>query len=91
MNIERTALFQQTAGCEVSHMPDGYVVYQSDREMVHYLNPAAAMVYELVGQKQPLDGIADYMKASFALPATPCNEVAACLEKLIAENLITPC
>jgi hypothetical protein len=85
------AKFEQVEGCEITQMPDGYVVYQGSREKVHYLNPTAAIIYELCGERMPIGDIADYLRASFSLPAPPTTEVEACIESLLTENLIKSC
>jgi hypothetical protein len=72
-------------------MPDGVVIYHSETEKVHYLNPTAAIVYELCGTGQSLGQIAEYLKAAFTLADPPVNEVHRCIESLITERLIEPC
>jgi hypothetical protein len=91
MPIEPTAIFKWTCDCETSHMPDGVVLYHAEAEKVHYLNPTAAIVYELCGSGQSLMQIADRLRASFMLPQAPLHEVQACIEQLVAEGLIEPC
>jgi len=83
--------YAQTPGCEVSHMPDGFVVYQVAKEKVHYLNPSAAMIYELCGTKLTVAGIAIYLQKAFALPEPPLSEVTDCIGALVTEGLIEPC
>jgi hypothetical protein len=83
--------YAQTPGCEVSHMPDGFVVYQVDKENVHYLNPSAAMIYELCGMKLTVRGIAVYLQNAFALPEPPLSEVIDCIDALVTQGLVEPC
>ncbi len=83
--------YAQAAGCEVSHMPDGFVVYQAATEKVHYLNPTAAMIYELCGTKLTVADIVAYVQKTFALPEPPQSEVAECIGSLVAEGLIEQC
>jgi hypothetical protein len=91
MLLDTTAIYSQTSGCEKSSMPDGVVVYQTATEKVHYLNPTAAIVYELCGAKQSPDAIAGYLHATFSLLEPPLDEVHACIKQLLAEGLIEPC
>jgi hypothetical protein len=85
------AIYAQTPGCEVSHMPDGFVVYQAKEEKVHYLNPTASMIYELCGSKLTVAGIAAYLQKSFSLPEPPMAEVVHCIDTLVAQRLIELC
>ena len=86
-----SALYKQVGGCEVSHIPDGYMVHQAEPEKVHYLNPTAAIVYELCDGAQSVAAIADYLQSNFSLPASPLAEVQDCIASLLAEGLIAPC
>jgi coenzyme PQQ synthesis protein D (PqqD) len=83
--------YVQTQGCEISHMPDGFVVYQVEQEKVHYLNPTAAMVYELCSTRLDATGMAKYLQSVFALPEPPLAEVTDCIDTLIKQGLIEAC
>jgi hypothetical protein len=83
--------FRQTSGCEVSHMPDGFVVYQVSSEKVHYLNPTAAMVYELCGTRLALADIVSYVGNAFSLPDPPVAEVEQCIDDLVKQGLVERC
>jgi hypothetical protein len=83
--------YAQTPGCEVSHVPDGFVIYQAKREKVHYLNPTAAMVYELCGTKLTVSDIAAYLGKTFSLPEPPLTEVSECIDSLVREGLVELC
>jgi hypothetical protein len=87
-NLEQTYL--KTEGAEPSEVPDGYVVYQAGRDMVHYLNPTAVIVYELCdGAHTGLD-MARYIAELYELGAPPTDEVSACLATLQEQQLIRP-
>ena len=38
-------IFKSTDGIEVTEVPDGFVIYDETGELVHYLNPAAAIAF----------------------------------------------
>ena len=78
-------------GLEVNKMPDGYVVYQAERDKVHYLNPSAAMIFELCGETTTIDAITSYLQEAFTLSTPPAGDVLACLEELVAEGIIRRC
>jgi hypothetical protein len=85
------AKYVRADGLEVNRMPDGYVVYQPERDKVHYLNPSAAMIFELCGEKTTFGAITTYLQEAYALSAPPVGEVRACLAELVAEGIIRPC
>lgn len=85
------ATFAVEAGHEVSQVPDGCVIYQSSRERVHFLNPTAVVVYELVAAGKPVREIVAFLEDAFALDQAPDEAVRACIESLSREQLIVPC
>ncbi len=85
------AFYKQVGGCEVSHIPDGYMVHQAEPEKVHYLNPTAAIVYELCDGAQSVTAIANFLQSNFSLPEPPVAEVQDCIASLLVEGLIAPC
>lgn len=91
MTFELTATFRQTSGCEISQMSDGVVVYQTEKERVHYLNPAASLIYDLCRESQSVEAIADYLMDAFSLLEPPRGEVTQCIGQLLAEGLISRC
>lgn len=90
MPFDATATFVQTPGCEVSQMPDGFVIYQATREKVHYLNPTASLVYDLCGEGRSLGAVAAFLQEAFSLPRPPDDDVARCIDQLLAEALVCP-
>ena len=91
MSIEPTDVFAPAEGCEVSHTPDGFVLYQVSTEKVHYLNPTAAIIYELCGTGQHVSEMATYLQETFSLEEPPLADVVACLDNLVSEGLVTKC
>lgn len=83
--------FQAVEGLEVQHMPDGFVVYQSDTDKVHYLNPTAAIVYELSVAGQSKEEIATYLQETFSLETLPLDLVDECIGELLKQELIANC
>lgn len=83
--------YVRAEGLEVNRMPDGYVVYQPERDKVHYLNPSAAMIFELCSETTTFAAITEYLQEAYALSAPPVSEVQACLEEFVAEGIIRPC
>ena len=76
------------AGLEISLVADGSVVYDPERDRVHYLNQTAAVVFELCsGENEPGD-MARVLQLAYGLEEPPEAEVRACLEQLSREGLI---
>lgn len=81
-------LYRRTPGLNVEPVPDGYVVYDDARAMVHYLNPSAAIVLELCGICRDGAEIARRMQAMFDLSAPPAAEVDECLARLLDQGIV---
>ena len=75
-------------GVEVNAVADGYVVYDKERDRVHYLNHTAAVVLEFcTGENSPAE-IVTILQAAYDLSEPPDGEVAECLQQLRDEGLI---
>ena len=82
------ATLTQASNLEVHDVPDGYIVYQSERDRVHYLNKTAAIIFEFCdGKRQPEDIVARVAKA-FELGPSAHDEIRAGLDSLLKEGLI---
>jgi Coenzyme PQQ synthesis protein D (PqqD) len=76
------------ADVEINKVADGYVVYQPDRDRVHYLNHTATIILELCNGSNDAAAIADLLKTAYELPSMPVEEVASCLRQLSDEGLV---
>jgi hypothetical protein len=82
------AILRQASNLEVHDVPDGYIVYQSERDQVHYLNNTAAIIFELCdGKREPEDIIARVAKA-FELSLSAHDEIRAGLDSLLDKGLV---
>jgi hypothetical protein len=90
-SAKEEAKYVKADGLEVNRMPDGYVVYDAEHDKVHYLNPAASMIFELCGETTTLVAITDYLQEAYTLSAPPAGDVRACLEELADEGIIRLC
>jgi hypothetical protein len=79
---------RRAPGVELSEVTDGFLVYQPDRDRVHYLNPTAALLLEICDGSLPAADLPPFLAAAFSLPEPPREEVAACLARLLAEGLL---
>jgi len=79
---------RQAQGVEINAVADGYLVYQPERDRVHYLNSTAALILELCNGRNAEADLPELLQAAFDLPAPPSDEVKACLEALRTEGLI---
>jgi len=79
---------RQSEGIEVNETADGYVVYDSASDRVHYLNHTAAIVLELCTGEHDEPGIAALLQRVYDLPEPPEVEIAECLAILKDEGLV---
>ena len=66
--IEPGQRYVKAEGHEFNQVPDGYVIYQSGRDRVHFLNPTAVIVYELCDGKHTVERSAATCRSRF-----PCR------------------
>jgi hypothetical protein len=75
-------------GLEIFPADEGYVVYEVENERVHYLNPVAALIYELCNGENSTGTIVELVQQSFTLVDAPAAEVTKALEQMQGEGLI---
>ncbi|HEX5454573.1 MAG TPA: PqqD family protein [Stellaceae bacterium] len=86
--MTQSAAPMMVAGIEINPVTDGYIVYQPDRDRVHYLNQTAALLLELCNGRNPEADLPGLVQSAYGLAAPPIAEVAECLESLRGEGLI---
>lgn len=75
-------------GLEVNPVEDGFMIYQSDKDRVHYLNHTAVLVLELCDGRRSATAIAELVKKAYGLPKLPRKEVDETLAKMTSEGLV---
>ena len=83
-----TEVLVRAGGLDVNEVPDGYVIYQTAADRVHYLNKTAAIVFELCDGARGADDIVSRVSKMFELQGTVDNEIEACIQSLLKEGLI---
>jgi Coenzyme PQQ synthesis protein D (PqqD) len=74
---------------EVNEIPDGYVIYQSSQDRVHYLNKTAAIVFELCDGEHVTEEIVSCVAELLHRDASACDhEVRECVDQLSTEGLV---
>ena len=75
-------------GLELNEVKDGLIVYEPERDRVHYLNATAAVVFTLCDGTHDVTGIAELVGTAYGLDEPPVAEVEECLDQLRAEGLL---
>jgi hypothetical protein len=75
-------------GIDINEVEDGYVIYQSEKDKVHYLNKTAVLVLEACTGKNTTADITAIVKDAYGLGEAPEQEVADCLNTLMQEGLV---
>jgi hypothetical protein len=75
-------------GLDVNEATDGLIVYQPNRDRVHYLNETAAAVFTLCDGSQDTADIAALLANAYGLDEAPSHEVEECLAQLRNEGLV---
>ncbi len=75
-------------GIDINEVEDGYVIYQQEKDKVHYLNKTAVLVLESCTGENTIADIGTIIKNAYELPQVPEKEVTDCLDTLSQEGLI---
>jgi hypothetical protein len=73
---------------EVNEADDGLVVYDPAHDMVHHLNPSAAMIFDLCDGTRDVEAIAGILGEAYGLDPSPTDQALAALQELADRNLI---
>ncbi len=73
---------------EINEVEDGYVIYQKEKDKVHYLNKTAVLILESCTGENSAINIGRIIQEAYDLPEIPEKEVDDCLNKLYEEGLI---
>jgi hypothetical protein len=75
-------------GLEVHEVDDGLVVYDGERDRVHYLNATASVVFTFCdGDHSPAE-IAELVRGAWSLDDAPVAAVDECVTQLRAEGVL---
>lgn len=72
---------QRSDAIDISPVADGYVVYDGDRDLVHYLNHTAAMTLEFCDARQTAEEIASFLEEIFP----GAGDMRACVQQCISQ------
>jgi hypothetical protein len=73
---------------EINEVTDGFLVYQRDRDRVHFLNATATLVLESCDGTLTAAELPPLVAAAFDLDTPPLDDVADCLATLLREGLL---
>ncbi|HTP49041.1 MAG TPA: PqqD family protein [Casimicrobiaceae bacterium] len=88
MTFDWNATLQRAPGIELREVTDGFVAYDPRRDRLHFLNSTAAMLLESCDGKLRAGELAQLLASAFELQQPPLDEVANCLDRLVAEGLL---
>lgn len=74
---------------EVNEAEDGLVIYDPASDMVHHLNPSAALIFDLCDGSRDPESIAAVVGEIFDVEQPPLEETLAGLCELAGQRLIT--
>ena len=74
---------------EVNEAEDGLVIYDPASDMVHHLNPSAALIFDLCNGSRDPESIARVVGEVFDIQPPPLEETLAGLRELADQRLIT--
>jgi Coenzyme PQQ synthesis protein D (PqqD). len=79
---------RQADGLEINEAANGYVIFDSGRDRIHYLNHTAVLILELCNGELSAEEIAAFLQEAYSLPDAPMAEVQAYVLRLTEEGLV---
>lgn len=79
------------ADLELNEVPDGYVIYDAAKDRVHFLNPIAALVFELCDGKHTMDEVRSLLMSGYDLTSFPDDDFQTAVDTMVSEGLIAQC
>jgi hypothetical protein len=74
---------------EVNDAEDGLVVYDPSHDVVHHLNPSAAVIFDLCDGTRDPEEIAGVLAEVYGLQTPPVDEILVGLRDLVERQLIS--
>ena len=79
---------KRASGLEINAIEGGFMVYQSERNRVHYLNHTAVLILELCNGANSVAQIAKLVRDAFGLEDTHEVEVGEIMTRMEEEALV---
>jgi hypothetical protein len=76
-------------GLEIDEAEDGLIIFDPREDMVHHLNPTAAIIFDLCDGSRDLDTIAALLAEIYELTTPPLEDALAGLRSLSERELIS--
>lgn len=80
---------REAEGLEHYPVEDGCLIYQPDRDRVHFLNETAYAVLLLCGGRYDAEAMARQLALDYRLEKAPVDMVREVLDRLAGEGLVT--
>ena len=75
-------------GLDIDEADEGYIIYEPDKDRVHYLNPTAAAILELCNGTNSSAVIAELLQQAYHLAEPPTESVQQLLTQMKDEGLL---
>jgi len=82
------ALPSKIEALETHLIDDQFVVYEPQADVVHYLNPSAALIFELCDGQHRVSEILELVRDAYSLPGAPVEDIMACLASLKSAGIV---
>jgi hypothetical protein len=79
---------QRSPDLEINEATDGFLVYQRDRDRLHFLNATAVLVLESCDGTLRVDELPDLIATTFGLASPPTEDIETCVTALLREGLL---
>jgi len=79
---------KQIEGLDINEGVDGYVIYHSEKDRIHFLNHTAVLVLELCNGERSVVEIAEVVEKMYGLKESQKESIVETIKKLYEEGLL---
>ena len=79
---------RQVEALEINQVEDGFIIYQPEKDRVHFLNHTAVLVLELCDRNHSPEEIVQVVAGAYSLAEAPQSHVMEILGQFESEGLV---
>jgi len=79
---------RQVEGLEINQVEDGFIIYDPNRDSVHFLNHTAVFMLELCNGKHEADEMIRIIREAYGVENISRDDMVGILDRFMEEGLV---